>query len=201
MSYASSGRLENRSGLLGSSVMFVRTKRRAWRACGESIKGEENQRKAALFCRENSCALFSSCPCTCERSCDQLADRQCKLTGDFLTISTESMQKCSKSSPKQVTKTDVAPFAAGAGTTSQVLIPFLFQSLFPADTGKLDHASYRAKSNNSNLQQPNRGGQRKTDEQISQVNTTEMELLLQVSRKDNPEHDTPQSTSISEGQP
>jgi hypothetical protein len=109
-----------------------------------------------------------------------------------------------------VTKTDVAPFAAGAGTTSQVLIPFLFQSLFPADTGKLDHASYRAKSNNSNLQQPNRGGQRKTDEQISQVNTTEMELLLQVSRrttlstihpnqqvsrKDNPEHDTPQSSN------
>jgi hypothetical protein len=88
MPYASSGRLENRSGLPGSSAMFVRTKRRAWRACGESIKGEENQRKAVLFCRENSCVrvlCFHPVPCTCERSCDRLVDRQSKLTEDFLT--------------------------------------------------------------------------------------------------------------------
>jgi hypothetical protein len=88
MPYASSGRLENRSRLPGSSAMFVHTKRRAWRACGESIKGEENQRKAVLLgakTRVFVCSIFILPPVPV-RSCDRLADRQCKLTGDFLII-------------------------------------------------------------------------------------------------------------------
>jgi hypothetical protein len=88
MPYTSSGRLENRSGFPGSSAMFVRTKRRAWRACGESMKGEENQRKAVLLAVKTHvfvCSIFILSPVPV-RLCDRLADRQCKLTEDFLTI-------------------------------------------------------------------------------------------------------------------